>query len=137
MNLTVRPVHTDYCAQTWPLVEKYIASAYEIGYTEYTLEQAKLMVCSGMWDLFVAADDENNLHGAATVQFINYPNSRVAFIAAIGGRLITNRDTAKQLADILKQRGATSIQGGARPSVVRLWRRFGYETVSTIVELKL
>ena len=137
MILTVRPVPVEYCAQTWPLVEKFIESAYSIGYTEYTLDQAKLMVCTGMWSLLVAVDEGENIHGAATVQFLNYPNNRVAYVTAIGGKLMISKDTVEQLSEYARRNGATRIHGGARPSVARLWRKFGYKEISTTVGLEL
>ena len=102
-----------------------------------SIEQIKLLVCMGQWLLVVAADDNNELHGAATVSFINYPNDRIGYITSIGGRLIANKKTFGELCEILKTRGATKIQGLGRPSIVRLWRRLGFEPISTLVEYKL
>lgn len=130
-------VPLEFAAQTWPRVEKFVASALSFGHGDYTIEQAKLLVCMGQWLLIVAVDDNNEIHGCATATFINYPNSRVGYITTIGGRLIANKDTFKELCDILKSRGATKIQGSARPSIVRLWRRFNFEPVATLVEVKI
>jgi len=133
MNLTIRYVEPDHAAETWPFVEEFIASAIPYGNDDYTLDQAKMFVCLGQWLLLVAVDEENKLHGAATIIFTNYPNSRIAFITFIGGKLISNQDTFKQMVAILKQRGATKIQGAARPAIARLWKRYGFEEVTTIV----
>ena len=86
---------------------------------------------------FVAVDDKNEIHGCATATFLNYPNSRVGYITTIGGHLIANKDTFKELCEILKGKGATKVQGMGRPSIVRLWKRFGFEPMSTLVEFKL
>ena len=91
----------------------------------------------GSWLLIVAVDDAGEIHGAATASFINYPNDRVGFITAIGGKLVTNEDTFRDFCEILKSRGATKIQGLGRPAIVRLWRRLGFEPVTTMVEYKL
>jgi hypothetical protein len=91
----------------------------------------------GQWLLLVATDEENKVHGAATVSFLNYPMARVAFITLIGGRLVSNKETFEQLKDILKQRGATKVQGYGRESIVRLWKRYGFEPRTTLVEVKL
>jgi hypothetical protein len=87
--------------------------------------------------LLVAVDEEGKLHGAATVNFINMPNDRVAFITYIGGKLVSNKDVVKQLGNVLKGFGATKIQGAARESIARLWRRFGFYERYTIVETKI
>lgn len=137
MKLTIQYVPVEHAAQTWPLIKLHIESALEYGHGDYTIDQIKLLVCMGQWLILVAIDDESKIHGAATVSFINYPNSRVAFITSIGGRLISNQDTFKQMSDILKQRGATKIQGLARPAIARLWKRYGFNEIATTVEVKI
>jgi hypothetical protein len=121
----------------WPQIEKYVLSAMEYGHGDYTLDQIKLLINTGQWLLMVALDEEGEVHGAAASSFLNYPNSRVAFITFIGGKLISNQETFKQMSDILKQHGATKIQGMARPSIARLWKRYGFEERTTLVEVKI
>ena len=137
MTLTVRHVGHQYVHQTWPLVESYITEAQKYGGGDYTLDQIKVYVAQGTWLLLVAVDEEGKLHGAATVNFINMPNDRVAFITYIGGKLVSNKDVVKQLGNVLKGFGATKIQGAARESIARLWRRFGFYERYTIVETKI
>jgi hypothetical protein len=135
--IEVRYVPTEYCAQSWVNVEKYIKSSLEHGYGDYAIEQIRLLVNMGSWLLLVAIDENMEIHGAATVSFMNYPNDRVAFITQIGGKLISNQETFKQMVDILKNKGATKIQGMARPSIARLWKRFGFQERTTLVEVKI
>ena len=137
MTLQVRHVAQQFIAQTWPLVEEYLAAAQEHCADEYTLDQIKVFLSSGQWLLVVAVDEKNSIHGAATVSFVNYPNDRVAFVTFIGGKLISSPDTFEQLKDILKRYGATKIQGAARESIARLWQRFGFEERYIIVETKI
>lgn len=137
MTLKVQYVQTQYAAQTWPKVAPFIESARQHGHGDYTLDQIRLLVCMGNWLLMIAVDDEGIIHGAATSSFINYPNDRVAFITSIGGKLISNKETFKQMSDILKHHGATKIQGMARPSIARLWKRYGFEERTTLVETRI
>jgi hypothetical protein len=137
MTLKVQYVPVEHAAQTWPQIEGYVKSAMEYGHGDYTLDQIKLLVCMGQWLLLVATDDEGKVHGAATSSFINYPNDRVAFITFIGGKLISNQETFRQMSEILKARGATKVQGMARPAIARLWKRYGFEERTTLVEVKL
>ena len=130
-------VPPEYTAQTWPKVEKFFLSALKHSHGDYTIEQIQLLVNMGSWLLIVAVDDAGEIHGAATASFINYPNDRVGFITAIGGKLVSNEDTFRDFCEILKSRGATKIQGMGRPSIVRLWQRLGFEPVTTMVEYKL
>jgi hypothetical protein len=92
---------------------------------------------NGNWELFVAVDENNVLLGATTVSYINYPLHRVAFITAIGGRLIADQDSFNQLTTLFKMRGATMIQGYGRPAIVRLWKRFNFQPRSTLMEVSL
>jgi hypothetical protein len=137
MTLTVQHVPQQFAAQTWPLVEKHIASANKYGGDDYTLDQIKMYVMQGQWVLLVATDEESKVQGAATVSFLNYPNDRVAFVTAIGGKLISNDDTFEQLKTVLRNMGATKIQGAARESIARLWKRYGFAERYTVVEVKI
>jgi len=137
MNLTVLPVPLNSVHQTWPLVEDFLAEALKWGEDDYTKEQAKALLASGSWVLLVAVDEQNTIHGAASVNLFNMPNDRIAFITAIGGKLISNSDTYAQLCEVLKGFGATKIQGAARESIARLWSRYGFKERYIIVEAKI
>ena len=137
MNLTIKPVFTAAFHQAWPLVEDFLAEALKWGEDDYTAEQAKVMLANGQWTLIVAVDEENTIHGAAAINFINMPNDRVAFVVAIGGKLISNQDTYTQFTALLKAHGATKIQGAARESIARLWTRYGFKERYRIVEAKI
>lgn len=122
----------------WPDVDKFLWDALEKAEcTEYGIDQLKAFVAQGQQDLFVAVDEDNVVHGAATVSYMNYPNHRVAFVTAIGGKLFTNQDTWGQFTALLKLKGATRVQGAARESIARLWRRYGFKERHVIVEADL
>jgi hypothetical protein len=137
MTLLVQHVPQQFVVQTWPMVEEHIASAHKHSGGDYSMDQIKMYVTLGQWVLLVASDEEKKVHGAATVSFLNYPNDRVAFITAIGGKLISNNDTFDQLKKVLRGMGATKIQGAARESIARLWKRFGFAERYTVVEVKI
>lgn len=137
MTLTIHPVLLQHVHQTWPLVEGYLAEALKWGEDDYTAEQAKTYLARGDWLLVVAVDEEKAIKGAAAVNFFNMPNDRVAFVIAIGGKLISNQDTYKQFSELLKSYGATKIQGAARETIARLWTRYGFKERYRIVEARL
>ena len=138
MNLVIRPVSVQYVNQTWPLVEKYIAESQEHGGGgDYTLDNVKVYLSSGMWILVVAVDEQGVIHGAMTLTFINYPNDRVAFVTSTGGKLIINRGSLAQLKSIVKQMGATKLQAAVRPSMERLLSRTGFYGRYKIVETNI
>ena len=123
--------------RVWPSVERFISDGLSHSHGEYNAEHAKVYVTTGAWKLLVAADENGEVLGACTVEFFNRPNDRVAFITAIGGRLISNKDTFRQLGDVLRYFGATKIEGSARESIARLWKRYGFAEKYRIVEVSL
>jgi hypothetical protein len=137
LNLTVKSVPVTFFHQTWSLVEHFFVDALKWGGDDYTLDQIKTLLSKGEWLLLVAVDEENNVHGAAAVSFINMPNDRIGFVTAIGGKLISSKDTYEQLTVLLKSYGATKIQGAARESIARLWTRYGFKERYRIVEAKI
>ena len=135
--MQIQQVPIQYIHAAWPKVERFIASALEYSNGEYTPEQAKVFVAQGQWQLFVAVDSNQEIHGAACVQYNNMPNDRVAFVVAIGGKLMTNQDTWGQFVSILKSNGATYVEGAARESIARLWTRYGFEEKYRIVGVRI
>ena len=133
--MKIQHVDTAYIHQTWPLVEDYIKWALDYQ-TDYTLEHVKTFLSNGSWMLIVAADD-SGIRGAAVVNFVNRPNDRVAFIVAMGGKLISSKETFADFSALLKAFGATYIEGAARESIARLWTRYGLEEKYRIVGVKL
>jgi hypothetical protein len=141
MDLTIRPVDANYVHQTWPVVRKFVDEALASGDNFpdwaacYNADHVLHYLVSGSWLLLVATDEENQIHGACTVSFLNYPLHRVAFITTIGGKLISGTNTFEQLKQILRAHGATKIQGSGKESIVRLWKRFQFEPRNTLVEV--
>lgn len=141
MALTVRYVDVNYIQQIWHLVKDYIEEALDVGqpYPEsskcYNTDHMLQYLTSGQQLLLVAIDEEGKIHGAATVSFINYPLHRAAVVTAIGGKLVTNKETFEQMRQILAQRGATIIQASCRPAMVRYLQRFNFEPRNTLVEV--
>jgi len=134
--MNIQRVDVGHIHQVWNLVEEYIASALEHSKGDYTLESVKVLLTTGQWMLVVAVDG-NEIKGAATVSFNNRPHDRVAFVTAIGGKLISSAESFAQLKDLLRTVGATCIEGAARDSIARLWSRYGFEEKYKIVGVKL
>ena len=136
MTLKIQPVPTSNFHQTWPLVEEFFTKATKFS-EDYTVDQIKALLASGSWLLLVATDEENNIHGAGSVNFINMPNDRVAFVTAISGKGIVNPDVYTQLTSILRGFGATKIQCAARESAAKLYEGVGFTHKHIILEVKI
>lgn len=137
MVLTIQPVFTNAFHQTWPLVEELFVKANKYDAGDYTVDQIKAFLAEGSWLLLVATDEENNIHGAASVNFYNMPNYRVGFITAMAGKAIVTEEVYGQVCAILKANGATRVQCAARPAAARLYKQVGMEERHIIMETKL
>jgi predicted secreted acid phosphatase len=121
----------------WDEISAYLKPALDLsGVEEFNIDQLKMFISSGQWTLFVV-EENSKLCGAVVVTFANYPNDRIAFVTAIGGKFISSRETSDKFKALLKTMGATKIQGYARESVARLWKRIGFENKQILVEYKL
>ena len=137
MNLTVQPVNVAYFHQTWPLVKELFEKANKYDSGDYTLEQIKGLLANGSWVLLVATDEENVIHGAASISFYNMPNYRVGFITAMAGKAIVNEAVYEQVCSFIKANGATRVQCAARESAARLYKQVGMQERHTIMETVL
>jgi len=131
--MILKRILPDEVAQKWSKVAPFIEDALLYADCDYTLDQVRLAVVSNQW-LLIGIFEGDFIKGALTVSFINMPNDRIGFVTAIGGKNIFNKDTYKQLVEILKQFGATKIQGGVRESIARLWRKVGFKERYILVE---
>ena len=134
--LSIKYVPIPNIYHIWEDVKKFIESALEYSDGDYTLDHVKVFLTNGSWLLLIAVEDEQ-IKGAAAINFINMPNDRIGFIVAMGGRLISNEDTYEQLVSIMKAHGATKMQCTARESTARLWSRYGFKEKYAIVEAKI
>jgi hypothetical protein len=133
---TLQVVPVNFAAQVWPGVEPLLAETQKFNEAgDYNLDQIKMYVTTGQWVLVVVTEDQE-IKGAAVISFMNYPNSRIAFVTCAAGKDIYNRETIDELYRIVVGMGATKMQAVGRPSIVRLLGRSGFEPVTTVMELK-
>lgn len=137
MKLTVRHIPQQFVAQSWPLVEEFIAAAEKFNGGDHSIDHIKTYLSLGHWILVAAVDEDGVAHGAATLSFSQYPNDRVAFITYMGGNMITNVEVLDQLKTVVSGMGATKIQGAVRPSMARLCQKCGFEERYVVVEVKI
>lgn len=137
MTVRVETVPLEFVNLVWPKVDHYIANAVAYANNMLTLEEAKLRVVDGTWVLIVALTSDDMVQGAAIVSFFNRADNRVAYVTAIGGRLIASKDIFSQFCDILRQNGATCIEGTVRDSLMRLWERIGARKQSNYIQITL
>tara|TARA_R100000234_G_scaffold39286_1_gene23316 strand:+ start:6632 stop:7045 length:414 start_codon:yes stop_codon:yes gene_type:complete len=134
--MIVELVPTNTIHIIWGQIENYLKEAVKKSAGEYGIEHLKAGVVAGLQSLYVVIDESTNeIKGGIIVNFINYPNFRVAHITAIGGKSIVDEDTWKNLAFLLKQAGATKCQACAIESTTRLYKsKVGFKKVYNVVE---
>jgi hypothetical protein len=137
MTLQVQPVSPQFVNQTWPLVEELFVKANKYDAGDYTIDQIKALLANGSWLLLVAVDEENTIHGAASLNFYNMPNYRVGFITAMAGKAIVNKEVYEQVCAIAKANGATRVQCAARESAAKLYKQVGMQERHIIMETVL
>ena len=137
MAWEVQTVPVQYVNIVWPKVEKFLADSVAYSDNELTLEEVKVYVIQGAWALIIAIDEDRNIHGAVTVNYFNRTDNRVAFVTNIGGKFIAKRELFSQLSDILRENGATCVEGTVRDSLMRLWARLGARKKSTMIQIAL
>ena len=120
----------------WHLAEPFLQSALDKGNKEFTAGQLKLLCTQGQQQLLLIMKGEDCL-GSATVQWISYPNDRVAYITYLGGKNI--HTIADDFKGWVKNSGGTSVQCSTKyDSIVRLLtKKHGYKAKYQLMELKL
>jgi hypothetical protein len=129
-------VPTEWTARLWPEIEQYVSMAQEFSSDEYTVDQVKTLVLTGVWHLLVATE-ENKFCGAVVMAVTNRPNDRSAFIITMGGKNILNTDGINQIKEIAVKLGATVLEGAVRESVARLAIKAGFTEKCRLIEVKL
>lgn len=137
MTHTIRYVDTNHVHAFWDKVVSFIEASIEKGEgpLDYNIHHVQQFLASGQWLLLIAIDSKNEICGASTVSFVNYPLNRVAFITAIGGKFVICKDTFEQMKQIFRQHGATKVQCYVRPAMERFLERFGFEPGNRLVEV--
>jgi len=129
-------VPTEHIQQTWDKVEIMLDRAMAHSGGEYDLDQLKVLLTQGRQVLCVGTEEDLIIKCAMTIEWINYPNDRVAFITAIGGK--TDKQGFGEFEQWVKANGGTKIQGAAFEAVARLWKRaYGFENRYIIVEKQI
>lgn len=135
--MSVTKLTVNVVRSKWQEIEPFISKALEKSKCDdYNIDDVYRYITLNQWCVYVAIKDDV-IHGAAVVSMVKYPHDVVAYVCAIGGRMVVDRSVSDEFFKLLKEHGASRVQGAARPSIVRLWRRIGLEEKYAIVEGKL
>jgi|688.fasta_scaffold709856_2 hypothetical protein len=120
--MKLQHVEVNYLHQAWPLVEPWLIPVFEKSEISkyYSIDNLKDYILSGAQKLLVFVDTDNNILGALTVQWTNYPKARIANVTCLGGSFGKSSEHYMLFIDWAKHMGATKIECSGRASVVRL-----------------
>ena len=134
----LKSVHPNDVYSVWDSVVPYFERALSHSGGEYSVEHLKLYLTEGRQMLLITVDANEKINGALTREFINLPNERIAFVTAVGGKMMTGKDNWAQFEDWCRFNGATMIRGAAHESVARLWKQlFDVESRYIMVEKRV
>lgn len=133
--IEIHRVDAAWVPRTWPHVSAYLESALAHP-VDINVDDLRVFCGQGTATLFVAVK-EGKIQGAAVVEIFNRGTNRVAFVLAMGGRLISSQDTFSQFKQHLVSMGATQLEGAVKESVARLWSRYGFTEKHRIVGVSL
>jgi len=125
MNLKVQHVDPNYIHQIWSVVEPLLKPVFEKSNTSkyYSIDNLKEYLIRGEQTLLVGSNSDNTILGCVTIQWLNYPYARIAYVSAFGGNFGNSIEHHKGFIAWLKAMGATRIECSVRPSVARLLQR--------------
>lgn len=123
-----------YLDAVWPKVEGLLSDAIKKANGEVTIEQLRLLVLRGDSHLVVWHENDEVV-SAGTVEFINYPNYRVAYCSFLSGKY--TEESFEALKAWCRDLGATKIQCWGDDAVARLYARYGMEKKYNLLRLDL
>jgi hypothetical protein len=139
MTIRVQHVDPNYIYQVWPLVKPWIVPVFEKSLLSnyYSIDNLKEYIIRGEQVMLVGVDEDGGLQGEVTIQWCNYPNSRVAYITTFGANIGAELEVYNEFVKWLKAMGATRVECSARPSVARLLKNKMGFTPSNQISLEL
>ena len=127
----VDPNHLD---AIWPYVVLELSRAVDTNKGEESLEQIRLKVRTGHYQLLIHMDDDV-IQTVVVAEFINFPNLRVAHVAYAAKSLTPEGvDAFKQWA---KMHGASELQTFCGDAQARLFQRFGFAHTYHVMRVSL
>ncbi len=138
VDLTVRFVDTAQLNLYWPACEPLIASGLEPSDGESNVEHVLALLQAQQGHLIVAVTPLEAVVFALVVQFLQYPNYKVAHVYSIGGRrVIESTQPWATIKAWMKQQGAVKVQGVSKPAQARLWQKLGFADTYHLVRQAL
>lgn len=127
---------TEIVESNWYLLRPYFEIALLNSDGEYGSDFILEKVLRDQAVVFVAI--RNNAYaGAMAIETIDYPNKRIAFVLAIGGKHICTKEAFDEIKKWCRDNGVSSLIGYVRGARARLFRKFGLDLKYLVVGVDL
>jgi hypothetical protein len=124
--------------QHFPTINGWIVSALNHGGVFLVPEQVWSALLLGQMTLWLAVDEQEQVHACAVTQVIQYPRVKACNWIVVGGREMDDwlhlRDAIEQHA---KAQGCEAMESVSRPGMVKRIREFGYLPLVSIMRKAL
>lgn len=140
MDITLVP--SEQISFVWPEVKLLLdpVCSEHASAGEYTIEQIRMAIVRKERHLLVGVENDK-IVGAMTIEFLNYPNKRVALISAFGGRrLVDVEDTPQwfeQIKNWCRMMGAEELRAYTKTAQTRLFSRLGFAKIYDVIGASL
>ncbi len=132
--MVIPPAHVD---RAWKDGAHNLSEACKWASREVTPDQLKMMLARGE-RVLLGLDVEGTFKAWAAVQVQQLPNIRVLYVYSIYAPGNTGPEAFRQLADMARAEGCSSIRGACSEQVLRIWeRKFQAKRLYTICEIEL
>ena len=102
-----------------------------------TIQQVEYFLRTGKSHLLVWVEEDVGITGAVTVDFIDYPNERVAHVNLMGGKGIVREHVFENAKQWMRSMGATKAQCWCKDNLVRMYEKMGMENTHHVMRIKL
>ena len=122
----------------WPAINGWIISALNHGGVFLTPENVWSSLLLGQMTLFLALDEEEQVHACAVMQIIQYPKIKCCNYIVVGGRKMDN--WAHLVSDVeayAKAAGCEAMESISRPGMAKKARDHGYIPLVSILRKAL
>lgn len=123
---------------TWPRVDHLLKPALDKAHGETDINQLKWL-CINQGAELVTLEGDDGVELACVVEYMKFPNYRVAHVIAIGGRgLLSHPEHVEKFKEWLKCcRDCKILQAWCGDAEARLYRRIGLSKVYNVVRVSL
>lgn len=122
--------------RVWPVASALLEPAMAQAHGEMTMDQLEMLVRRGESHLLLWRNGDE-ISGAATVDFHNFPSLRVAHVSFMGGRGIVSRKNFEELRAWCAEMGASEIRAWCGATQAKLFESVGFTDIYRIVRIPL